>query len=120
MAAMVTDPCQSVLATKYTTNYVCSPDHPPIMANYTGNSAKSLAVSVKDSLKKLQTDYIDLVSARIEPLPAPMLMLFCIVALRPLVGLQHVHSRTHAVVEPSRRFWQSSVPRNQRFSRVGC
>ena len=52
---------QIVLATKYTTNYHAGAKD-KIMANYTGNSAKSLHVSVKDSLAKLQTDYIDLVS----------------------------------------------------------
>lgn len=32
------------------------------MANFTGNSTKSLRTSVDASLKKLQTSYIDLVS----------------------------------------------------------
>jgi len=32
-----------------------------IMANFTGNGTKSLHVSVNASLRKLQTDYIDLV-----------------------------------------------------------
>ena len=32
------------------------------MANFTGNGTKSLHASVNASLKKLQTDYIDLVS----------------------------------------------------------
>lgn len=31
-----------------------------IHANYGGNSAKSMRSSLEDSLKKLQTDYIDL------------------------------------------------------------
>lgn len=51
----------SVIATKYTTNLRSGPSAVPIMANYTGNGAKSLHVSVNASLKKLQTDYIDLV-----------------------------------------------------------
>ncbi|KAL5115090.1 hypothetical protein ACEQ8H_007005 [Pleosporales sp. CAS-2024a] len=49
-----------VLATKFTT---CFPDpatRPHMAANYAGNSTKSLRVSVEASLKKLQTDYIDL------------------------------------------------------------
>lgn len=49
-----------VLATKFTSPYKGSWDEYPIHANYAGNSAKSLKVSVNDSLKKLQTDYIDL------------------------------------------------------------
>lgn len=49
-----------MLATKFTT---CFPDprNPPRQKiNYAGNSTKSLRVSVEASLKKLQTDYIDL------------------------------------------------------------
>jgi aryl-alcohol dehydrogenase-like predicted oxidoreductase len=49
-----------VLATKYTSPYKADWKEYPIHANYTGNSAKSLHVSIEDSLKKLQTDYIDL------------------------------------------------------------
>ena len=49
-----------VLATKFTSPYKSSWEDYPIHVNYTGNSAKSLHVSVEDSLKKLQTDYIDL------------------------------------------------------------
>ena len=49
-----------VLATKFTSTYKASWQDHPIKANYTGNSAKSLHVSLEDSLKKLQTDYIDL------------------------------------------------------------
>ena len=52
---------KKVIATKFTTNFRGGPDHPKIMANYTGNGTKSLHVSVNASLKKLQTDYIDLV-----------------------------------------------------------
>lgn len=33
------------------------------MANFTGNGTKSLLLSVRNSLKNLQTDYIDLVRA---------------------------------------------------------
>ncbi|KAF2121104.1 aryl-alcohol dehydrogenase-like protein [Lophiotrema nucula] len=50
-----------VLATKFTT---CFPDprnkSPRLRVNYAGNSTKSLHVSLAASLKKLQTDYIDL------------------------------------------------------------
>ncbi|KAK4060451.1 uncharacterized protein Triagg1_10770 [Trichoderma aggressivum f. europaeum] len=49
-----------VIATKYTTNYENIPTSKKIKANYTGNGSKSLHVSVEASLKKLQTDYIDL------------------------------------------------------------
>jgi aryl-alcohol dehydrogenase-like predicted oxidoreductase len=49
-----------VIATKYTTCYKVGNPKKPILANYTGNGSKSLFVSVNDSLKKLQTDYIDI------------------------------------------------------------
>lgn len=55
---------QIVLATKYTTGYRA---HVPteIQANFTGNNTKSLKLSVDASLKKLKTDYIDLVCSNI-------------------------------------------------------
>lgn len=52
---------EMVIATKYTTNFECGPKAKHIMANFAGNGTKSLHVSVEASLKKLQTDYIDLV-----------------------------------------------------------
>ncbi|WYZ45338.1 hypothetical protein EsH8_VIII_000654 [Colletotrichum jinshuiense] len=51
---------QMVIATKYSTNYQAGPNSPNIMANFTGNGSKSLHTSVEASLRKLQTDYIDL------------------------------------------------------------
>jgi predicted oxidoreductase len=52
-----------VIATKFTTNFRANNDykHHKILSNYNGNSTKSLHVSVEASLKKLKTDYIDLV-----------------------------------------------------------
>jgi aryl-alcohol dehydrogenase-like predicted oxidoreductase len=49
---------EMVIATKYTTGFQRHND--AIQANFTGNSRKSLHVSVEMSLKKLQTDYIDI------------------------------------------------------------
>jgi len=68
-----------VIATKYTTNFMAGPpgegrivsDSITVsahwyltdmtkMANYTGNGTKSMHTSLKASLKKLNTDYIDL------------------------------------------------------------
>ncbi|KAI5115989.1 hypothetical protein M0805_008991 [Coniferiporia weirii] len=51
---------QLVIATKYTTNYKRGQDDIKNKANYTGNNAKSLKVSVEASLKKLRTSYIDI------------------------------------------------------------
>ncbi|KAF4954320.1 hypothetical protein FGADI_5343 [Fusarium gaditjirri] len=51
---------QMVIATKYTAGYRAFGDNPePLQSNLTGNSAKSMHISVRDSLKKLKTDYID-------------------------------------------------------------
>lgn len=49
-----------VLATKYTSPYRLH-NKSQIQANYVGNNAKSLKVSVEASLRKMKTDYIDLV-----------------------------------------------------------
>ena len=52
---------QIVLATKYTAGYrAYQRETEPIQANFTGNSRKSMHVSVNASLKKLKTDYIDI------------------------------------------------------------
>lgn len=49
------------IATKYTTGFRTNHrDTEPIQSNFVGNSFKSMHVSVKNSLKKLQTDYIDI------------------------------------------------------------
>ncbi|KAJ6083621.1 hypothetical protein N7467_007756 [Penicillium canescens] len=50
---------QIVLATKYTTGFR---SHVPseIQANFVGNNAKSMKLSLEASLKKLRTDYVDL------------------------------------------------------------
>lgn len=52
---------QIVLATKYTSNFRMGRGDEEIMVNFNGNGSKSLHTSVHASLKKLQTDYIDLV-----------------------------------------------------------
>ena len=52
---------QMVIATKYTTNFASYKFGKSIKsANYGGNSRKSMHISVRESLKKLQTDYIDI------------------------------------------------------------
>lgn len=51
---------QMVIATKYTSGYRSDWKKEPIHVNFAGNSTKSLHESVTASLKKLQTDYIDL------------------------------------------------------------
>ena len=52
---------QMVIATKYTAGYRAhNREKEPLQSNFTGNSAKSMHLSVRDSLKKLNTDYIDI------------------------------------------------------------
>lgn len=52
---------QMVVATKYTAGYKAyQRNELPLQSNYTGNSAKSMHISVRDSLAKLRTDYIDI------------------------------------------------------------
>ena len=51
---------QMVVATKYSSGYKYHDDRVRFMTNYTGNSAKSMYVSVRDSLRKLRTEYIDI------------------------------------------------------------
>ncbi|KAI4202434.1 MAG: hypothetical protein LQ346_001992 [Caloplaca aetnensis] len=49
---------EMVIATKFTTGFKPGPEG--IKANFQGNHAKSLKVSLEASLKNLQTDYVDL------------------------------------------------------------
>lgn len=51
---------EMVLATKFTTGYRTVGATEKTKSNFQGNHAKSLKVSVNASLKKLKTDYIDL------------------------------------------------------------
>ena len=52
---------QMVIATKYSAGYKAyDRENLTFQSNYTGNSAKSMHISVRDSLKKLRTDYIDI------------------------------------------------------------
>jgi len=63
LASPEVNPLQMVIATKYTTCFVSykQSDHPDaLLSNYLGNNTKSLRLSVEASLKKLQTDYIDI------------------------------------------------------------
>ena len=52
---------QTVIATKYGAGYKSwDREGVPLQSNYTGPSAKSMHISVRDSLTKLKTDYIDI------------------------------------------------------------
>ncbi|GIZ37192.1 hypothetical protein CKM354_000064900 [Cercospora kikuchii] len=49
-----------VIATKFTTGYRVEKDGKGKTVNHAGNHKRSLHMSLRDSLKKLQTDYIDI------------------------------------------------------------
>lgn len=49
-----------VIATKFTTGYRMYAEGKGRPVNYTGNHKRSLHMSVRDSLRKLQTDFIDI------------------------------------------------------------
>ncbi|KAK7424183.1 hypothetical protein QQZ08_008789, partial [Neonectria magnoliae] len=52
---------QMVIATKYSFSYrAYNREKELLQSNFIGNSAKSMYLSVRDSLKKLRTDYIDM------------------------------------------------------------
>lgn len=52
---------QMVIGTKYSAGYkFYDRERLPMQSNFTGNGAKSMFVSVRDSLRKLRTEYIDL------------------------------------------------------------
>ncbi|GFZ46948.1 oxidoreductase with NAD+ or NADP+ as acceptor [Saitozyma sp. JCM 24511] len=51
---------QMVIATKYTSGYKAYDLGATGGANYAGNHKKSMVLSLKDSLRKLKTDYIDI------------------------------------------------------------
>ncbi|KZO93380.1 norsolorinic acid reductase [Calocera viscosa TUFC12733] len=51
---------EMVVATKFTTGHRKARQTDKIAVNFTGNSSKSIHISVTDSLEKLQTSYLDL------------------------------------------------------------
>ncbi|KAF5374282.1 hypothetical protein D9758_004554 [Tetrapyrgos nigripes] len=51
---------QIILATKYTHGYKNMDPQVKQTTNYVGNNVKSMQISLRDSLKKLRTDYIDI------------------------------------------------------------
>jgi aryl-alcohol dehydrogenase-like predicted oxidoreductase len=56
---------QTVISSKYTIGYMV--DQPLQQSNFGGTGTKSMHVSIETSLKRLQTDYIDLVRSRFTP-----------------------------------------------------
>lgn len=76
---------------KYTTGFRTANDPKAIHSNYTGNNTKSMYLSVEASLKKLRTNYIDVVSICSKLRGSPLANLDA--ALRPLVGFVCTISR---------------------------
>lgn len=109
-----------VLATKYTSPYRMF-NKSEIQANYVGNNAKSLKVSLEASLKNLKTHYIDLVCffPNRAPVDWGFEMLILALAICPLVGLQYFHRGGDDLAQPARYCRQGSVSRSQRYTRLG-
>jgi aryl-alcohol dehydrogenase-like predicted oxidoreductase len=101
-----------VLATKFTMGHR---NNEPIPINFGGNSTKSLHVSVNASLKKLRTDYIDLVCIphQIRWLRGYDQSVLTFLAVSTLVGFHYIDPRNHAVSQQSDSCWQSLVSRYQ-------
>ena len=57
---------QMVISTKYTLGYMAG--RPVQQSNFGGTGTKSMYVSFQTSLKRLQTDYVDLVRAKFYPI----------------------------------------------------
>jgi aryl-alcohol dehydrogenase-like predicted oxidoreductase len=109
-----------VIATKYTTCFRSRTGE--IAANFTGNGTKSLHTSVNASLKKLQTDYIDLVSRHhLQHHEFEMMkwVLTIGVALRALVGFQYLDRGSDAGSQCPGTFRQGAISRNFRHASLG-
>lgn len=64
---------EMVVATKYTMSLKSG--HPVQQSNYGGTGAKSLHVSIQNSLEALQTDYVDIVCAESKVPSTPVVYL---------------------------------------------
>ena len=109
---------QMVIATKYTTFFKRN-EKLAQTPSYVGNSAKSLRNSVKASLKKLRTDYIDVlymhwwdVTTSIEELMQSL------VSACGVFALENMRSRIYA--EQSGKGGEGSLPWSLRHSSLDC
>jgi aryl-alcohol dehydrogenase-like predicted oxidoreductase len=108
-----------VIATKFTTYYPAKRnDSIRVRANYQGQHAKGLHMSLEASLKKLQTDYIDLVYTYHPVLQSVQLglKLIFIQDLRPLVGLYHFDPGGDAKPQSHGCLGQGPLSGHQRYS----
>ena len=107
---------QLVIATKYTTFYPQNGEK--IFANYQGQHAKSLRHSVDASLKKLQTEYIDLLYVhwwgKCSHWTAATIRLQL-----TFPRSHHQHSRGYAIAQPYGSSRKSAVPRHFRLPSMG-
>ena len=71
-----------VVATKYTMNWRSARTKGQVQSNFVGNSAKSMHMSIKDSLKKLRTDYIDIVRSMLLSIFSPAFTFTCVASSR--------------------------------------
>ena len=71
-----------VVATKYTMNWRSARTKGQVQSNFVGNSAKSMHMSIKDSLKKLRTNYIDIVRSMLLSIFSPAFTFSCVASSR--------------------------------------
>jgi len=113
---------QLVIATKYTG----WGDGEKKDVNACGNSGKSMMLGIKESLKRLRTDYVDIfyvhfwqVNLNLDPCLSPStLRLLMPYILRPNQGLHHPYPGNHARPTPSSPLRQNPLPRYQRHARM--
>jgi aryl-alcohol dehydrogenase-like predicted oxidoreductase len=94
---------EMVIATKFTANFRAfekKKDHdkaPKIVSNFGGNGTKSLKHSLEASLRKLQTDYIDIMYMHC--ISSMLFHDLVLMLTSSRVGIHRVHSRTNAIPE---------------------
>jgi hypothetical protein len=103
-----------VLATKFSMDYRSHViGKGPQAANFAGNSCRAIHVGIRDSLKKLRTDYIGELVSPLGLLWEVLLILFFVrYILRPLLGLYYINQGTHGCYTFSRRAGQGSLSRS--------
>ena len=95
-------------ADQYTTNFKRGNENVRQQVHYTGNNMKAMHISVEASLKKLRTDYIDILYVH-------WVCLFCAMhapqlIVVSLVGLGYWHGGNHERTSQPRGLWEGFVP----------
>lgn len=109
---------EMVIATKYSMNSKLG--QPVQTSNYGGTGTKSMNNALRDSLKRLKTDYIDIVGPlSTTPQVHQPSLIEDVTVLRPRVGLRDGNSRAHALPQQPRHPGQGALPRGQQHPGLG-